>query len=117
MDSSPNTITLRRDERLRDSKRQATSMSLPLAIHHRLDLLADASADVNANRAELIAMLIAESDLNPDDVEKRVLAYRKMSVGDVVPDEKPELIRPKDAGNVVKLPVRRPGRPRTRDTG
>jgi len=111
------TIALRRDERLRDSKRQATSMSLPLAIHHRLDLLADAAGDVNASRAELIGMLIAEAEPEAENVEKRVLAYRKMSVGDIVPDVRRETVKPVTAGTVVKLPVRRPGRPRKRDVG
>lgn len=86
-------------------------MTLPLAVHHRLDLLADLAADVNASRAELIAMLISEAALDGPALEQRVLGYRKKTVGDVVPQQ---AVTPgeDDSENVIELPLRAPGRPR-----
>lgn len=110
-------VVLSRGERLRDSKRQSTSMTLPLAVHHRLDLLAEAAQDVDASRAEIIAMLIAQAPLDPDGLEHAVLRYRKLKVGDVLPEEEPELVEPAElgeAGNVISIARRGPGRPTKR---
>jgi len=110
-------ITLPLDERLRESRRQGTSMSLPLAVHHRLDVLADLAAMVNASRAEIIGMLIAETALDADDLEERIVAYRKMTVRDVVPRKAGEQRGEEDGDNVIALPVRQPGRPPNRVVG
>jgi hypothetical protein len=94
-------------------------MALPLAVHHRLDLLAEAAQDAGATRAEIIAMLIAEAPLDPDELERSVLRYRKLKVGDVIPDEKPEVSQVADqseTGNVVSISPRGPGRPGRRDS-
>lgn len=107
------TITLARDELLRDSKRQATSMSLPLAVHHRLDVLAHLAVAANATRAEIIGMLISEAKLDAVELEDSIVAYRKASVGDVVPSE-PRGVGEPDDDNVVTLPLRHAGRPVTR---
>jgi hypothetical protein len=107
-------VVLSRDERLRDSKRQATSMALPLAVHHRLDLLAEAAEDAGATRAEIVGMLIAGAGLDTDELELDVLRYRKLRVGDVLPKEQPEPGRyedREDAGNVISIARRGPGRP------
>ena len=97
-------INLSRAERLRDSVRQATSMSLPVAIQHRLDRLAESAKDVDATRAEIIGLLIANASLG-EDLELEVLRYRKLRVGDVIPlDEKA-------GSNVISLKRRTPGRP------
>lgn len=109
-------ILLRRDERLRDSVRQGTSMNLPLAVHHRLDLLTEAAEDVEPTRAELIGMLIAFAELEPERLEREVLRYRKLRVGDVVPAEPepaqpPEPVELEEFGNVVSIKKRGPGRP------
>jgi hypothetical protein len=105
----PEIVKLRRDERLRDSKFQATSMSLPLAIHRRLDLLAELMRDLNPSRADIIGMLIAEAELDEERLEERLFAYKKLKVDDVVPHTD-------DRGgeNVVAFPKRRPGRPKRR---
>jgi hypothetical protein len=81
-------------------------MSLPVALQHRLDLLADASKDVDATRAEIIGMLIADAGLDPEDLEQAILRYRKLKVADVIP--------PAETGgeeNVVSIRPRGPGRP------
>jgi hypothetical protein len=88
-------------------------MTLPQAIHRRLDLLAELAADVNASRAEIIAMLISEADLDGASLERRVIAYRKKTVGDVLPTAD-GLSDAEVAENVVTFPVRQPGRPRVR---
>jgi hypothetical protein len=103
-------ISLNLDEPLRDSPRRTTSMSLPIAVHHRLDVLAKLAASMNATRAEIIGMLVADCQADAGYLEQRILTYRKMLVSDVVPS--PDSHR--DEGNVVVLPLRRPGRPATR---
>jgi hypothetical protein len=100
-------IELPRAERLRDSRRQTTSMALPLAVHYRLDRLARLASDVTATRAEIVGMLIAEAGLDVDELEQRVLAYRKRTVGSVVPTDGTA----QDSDNVV-VPIARQGRPR-----
>jgi hypothetical protein len=106
-------VILSRGEKLRDSRRQGTSMSLPLAVYHRLDLLADAAEDVSATRAEIIGMLIAGAEIDPGALEQGILRYRKMRVGDVVPEEGAEAPTApiEDADNVVSIQRRAPGRP------
>ncbi len=89
-------------------------MSLPLAIHHRLDLIAEAARDVDATRAEIIAMLIAKAPLEAERLEAEILRYRKLLVGDVVPTPQPELseVEPsEEPDNVVSSAKRGPGRP------
>jgi hypothetical protein len=110
MSKAISTVTLSLDELLRDSKRQATSMALPLAVHHRLDVIAESAVAVSATRAEIIGMLIADTYLHPIELEQRIVAYRKKTVGDVVPSTSGE--HGAD-GNVVTLPVRHAGRPPT----
>jgi hypothetical protein len=109
MTKEHSTVTLALDELLRDSKRQATSMSLPFAVHHRLDVLAELAAAANATRAEVIGMLISEADLDAVGLEQAIVAYRKKTVGAVVPRKPGESGETK--GNVVTLPMRPPGRP------
>jgi hypothetical protein len=106
-------VVLSREERLRDSKRQSTSMSLPFAVHHRLDLLAEAAEDAGASRAEIVGMLIAGVPLDTDELEQGVLRYRKLKVGDVIPEEQPEPgeTEKPEADNVISIARRGPGRP------
>jgi hypothetical protein len=113
MNKKPETVTLTLDELLRDSKRQATSMSLPLAIHHRLDVLAERGLPAGATRADIIGMLIAQADLDQDSVVDGLVAYRKMTVREAVPEEsrRPAVGDTGDGADVIELPVRHPGRP------
>lgn len=111
------TVTLPLDERLRDSRSQATSMTLPLAIHHRLDVLAELATDLKASRAEIIGTLIAGAALNIEQLEEAVLKYRKMTVRDTLP-KTPDDPDPGQTGdNVITLPLRQPGRPPNRAAG
>jgi hypothetical protein len=111
-------VVLSSGERLRDSKRQPTSMSLPLAVHHRLDLLAEAGTDAGATRADVLGMLIAEADLDPETVERSILRYRKLKVGDVLPEqaERSEPTERPAEDNVISIERPGPGR-RRQDTG
>lgn len=106
------TVELNLNERLRDSRTQATSMTLPLAVHHKLELLAELAKDINASRADVIGALIAEADLD-DALEARILAYRKLTVRDVL---KPDELDRELGDNVISIETRGPGRPR-RDAG
>jgi hypothetical protein len=107
-------VMLNRGEHLSESRRQATSLSMPLAVHHRLDLLAGLATYAKASRAEIIGMLIADAELDSGKLERGILAYRKMRVGDVVPKGPGEGRDEVDDDNVVALPVRQPGRPPNR---
>jgi hypothetical protein len=112
-------VVLSSGERLRESKRQPTSMSLPLAVHHRLDLLAESGADVGATRADIVGMLIAQAALDPELVERAILRYRKLTVGDVIPDEPTTGREAHEAGtedNVISIERPGPGR-RRHETG
>lgn len=112
MASRDRIVELPLNQRLRESRRQATSMSLPLAIHHRLDRLATLADDVEATRAEIVGMLIAESSLEADELEAAMLRYRKLKVGDVLPiEEQLEHAHEEGADNVVSIRRRGPGRP------
>lgn len=106
-------ITIPLGQRLRDAPRQTTSMSLPLPVHYRLDELVHLAGDVNSNRAELIAMLIASAPLDSRVLEDHILAYRKSTVGEVIPDA---LIPAAEGGSVV-VPLHGPGRRRKQDAG
>lgn len=88
-------------------------MSLPVAISHRLDVLVEAAEDVNTTRAEIIGLLIAEADLDPEELERRILRYRKMTVGDVIPNLSEKLVETQalGEGNLIAFERRRPGRP------
>lgn len=92
-----------RSQRLSDSDTRATSMTMPLAVHERLDKIAGLTAGLKSSRGELVAMLIAETELDRDVLEDRLSAYRKKRVGEVHPDP---------GANVYDL--RTPGRPSQR---
>jgi hypothetical protein len=113
MRKKPKTVKITLDELLRDSKRQSTSMSMPLAVHHRLDVLAERGAPAGATRADIISMLIARANLDPDSIVDGLVAYRKMTVREVVPDiaREPAAGDTGDEADVIELPVRHPGRP------
>jgi hypothetical protein len=78
-----------------------------------LDLLAGLAVDVNASRAEIVARLISEADLDAATLERLVLAYRKKTVGDVLPATSGD----GNAENVISLAPRKPGRPPVRSSG
>lgn len=105
MSKKSKTVELNLDERLRDSRPQATSMNLPLPVHRKLELLADLATDIGASRADVIGTLIAEADLD-ESLEGRILAYKKLTVRDVLKPDEPL------ADNVVSIETRGPGRPR-----
>jgi hypothetical protein len=114
MKKPPRTVTLNLDESLDESPRQATSMALPLAVSHKLDVLAELAKAMNATRAEIISMLIVDAPEEAEALEQAILAYRKKSVRDVVPVRPGQ---PAEDENVVELPLRSPGRPSRRSAG
>jgi hypothetical protein len=112
MPKKPEIVELDLDEALFDSRKQATSMSLPLAIHYRLDVLADLAKRSGASRAEIIGMLISDADLDASELTQRIMVYRDKSVGEVVPVDSPESAEEREHANVVRFEKRTPGRPR-----
>lgn len=106
------TVRLSPAERLRDSEFQATSMSLPLAVHQRLTLLATAAEDVAPTRAEIVGMLIAKAELDADELESSLMAYRRKTVRDVLPSPTQGQGRGDRETDVVQIAKPRPGRPR-----
>lgn len=114
MAKKPEIVSLPRDARARDAGRQSTSMSLPLAIYRRLDMLAEAAEGVEASRADIVAMLIAFADLDGDRLERQIIDYRKLTVGQVLPDGPDEPDERDDEvaePNVISFAKRKPGRP------
>ncbi len=93
-------------QRVRESVRQTTSMSLPAPIHFRLDELVRLASDVNSSRAELIAMLIASAPLAANELEDRILAYRRLTAGEVMPN----LLAAETEDDTVVVPLHGPGR-------
>jgi hypothetical protein len=87
-------------------------MSLPLAVHQRLSLLVVAAEDVAPTRAEIIGMLIANAELDPDKLERSLIAYRRKTVADVLPTPKRGSGRGSAESDVVQIETPRPGRPR-----
>jgi predicted DNA-binding protein len=116
----PEIVELDLDQELFESRREATSMQLPLAVHHRLDVLAERAKKTAASRAEIIGMLIAEADFSASAIEARISHYRNLSVRDVIPgmSDLPQdeaLAEGAEAvpgrGNVFAFERRGPGRP------
>lgn len=81
-------------------------MSLPVAIQHRLDWLTESAKDLDATRAEIIGMLVAAAEFEPEELELAILRYRKLKVADVVPGNDVD-----EDTNVISIKRRGPGRP------
>jgi hypothetical protein len=107
-------IELHRDERVSDGQRQATSMHLPVAVHYRLDKLVNLAHGVNSSRAEIVAMLIASAPLDEDELERQIIAYRKLRVGDAIPSAFPPTV---DGEDSVVVPLHGPGRRKQQSAG
>lgn len=114
MKKPPKTVSLHLDESLDDSPRQATSMSLPVAVSYKLDFLAELAKTLRTSRGELISMLIDAAPEKAEDLERALLAYRRKTVRDALP-ARPD--RPSEDENVIDLPVRHPGRPSRKSAG
>jgi hypothetical protein len=104
--SGPKT-TLHLDDKIGDSPTRSTSMNLPVAVQRRLDEMADVADAVRPTRNELLAALVATTDLDEEALERLVLRYRRLRVRDVLPD----LDHQGTSGNDVVVPLRKPGRP------
>ncbi len=114
MKKPPKTVSLNLDELLADSPRQATSLSLPMAVSYKLDHLAELAKAANTSRGEIIAMLVDAAPEEGEDLERALLAYRRKSVRASLPAR---LDRPSEDDNVIDLPVRNPGRPSRKSAG
>lgn len=113
MAKKPEIVELNLDQDLFDSEKRPTSMSLPLAIHHRLDHLAELANRTGASRAEIIGMLVSEAPLDAAEIRRRIMDYRDRTVGDVVPDDPSQhAVEDGERGNIVRFEKRSPGRPR-----
>lgn len=103
------------DERLRDSPQFQTTLALPAAILHRLEELSSLAVATRATQSDLIGMLVAQADMNPDELEHHILEYRKKKVGDIFnPDAGTSQADVDLDLNIVKVPLRPPGRPSRR---
>lgn len=107
-------IEISLDSLLRDSPRQATSMSLPLALSYRLDAISELLGAVKPSRAEIIGMLIASARLDADELEDAYIAYRKLLIREVLPESEPTDHPVTDDDKVIHLHPRTPGRPVTK---
>jgi hypothetical protein len=105
--SGSNRTTLHLDDKIGDSPTRSTSMNLPIAVQRRLDEMADLADAVRPTRNELLAALVATTDLEEEALELLVLRYRRLRVRDVLPAGDHAGA---GEGDVV-VPLRRPGRP------
>lgn len=104
-------IELIPDQRIRETKAPATSVQLPLAVHRRLDVLAQLADNVAASRKEIIGMLIADADLDRETLQGKIVAYRGKTNAQVIPDVLEEPSTGGD-GKLLRFEKRGRGRPR-----
>jgi hypothetical protein len=98
-------ITLHLADSIIDCPSRGTSMNLPIAVLRRLDAMAQEARFVRTSRNELLAALIATTDLDRTALAATVNAYRELRIGEVLPGEG-------EAGeDSVVVPIRKPGRP------
>jgi hypothetical protein len=105
MAPNPGHITLHLADSIIDCPSRGTSMNLPIAVLRRLDAMAEEARLVRTSRNELLAALIATTELDRAALEKVVSGYRRLLIGEVLPD------KGVDAGDSVVVPMRKPGRP------
>jgi len=98
--------TLHLDDKIGDSPVRSTSMNLPIAVQRRLDEMADLADAARPTRNELLAALVATTEMDEEALELLVLRYRRMRVRDVLPERDRG-----DGGRDVVVPLRKPGRP------
>ena len=81
---------------LRTQAIRPTSLSLPLSVDAKLTGLIEGVVAVGAGyvpRKEMVAMIIALTDLGPEDLLERLHRYRTMTVGELSP---PPITAPPD---------------------
>ena len=100
-------VRLHFQDSILDCPTRGTSMNLPVAALRRLDKMAGLARYVRPTRNEMLAALIATAELDPAWLEERVNAYRRMTIGEVLPESD------RASGNDVVVPLRKPGRPGT----
>lgn len=80
-------VEINLNDRVATSEGYVTCYRLPLPVSHRLDQLVGEVA-IRTSRAELIAALITDTDVSDaETLERGVMQYRKMTVGDLFSDE------------------------------
>jgi hypothetical protein len=102
-------LSVSSDDLVENAPRQSTSMSLPLPVVNRLDLIAERARKARPTRAEIIAALIAAAPLDADELVRLMMDYRDKTVGEVLASEAAGT----DEAKVVTLLPRAPGRPRS----
>jgi hypothetical protein len=105
MPRTPGHITLHLADSIIDCPTRGTSMNVPIAVLRRLDAMAEEARLVRTSRNELLAALIATTELDRAALEEMVSAYRRLRIGDVLPGEGA------DSADSVVVPMRKPGRP------
>jgi hypothetical protein len=106
MTSDSDGVRLHFQDSILDCPSRGTSMNLPVAALRRLDAMAGLARFVRPTRNEMLAALIATAEMDPEWLEEQVNAYRRMTIGDVLPARD----RAADHDDVV-VPIRKPGRP------
>lgn len=106
------TMSLNLADRIGSSPTRSTSMNLPVAVQRRLDGMIGLADAVKPTRNELLAALVATTELDEVAIEEMVMRYRRMRVADVLPARD----HAGDERDVV-VPLRRPGRPSTKGGG
>jgi hypothetical protein len=87
MTQPPKQVHLNPKELVSESEGKATSMSLPHALHHRLDRLAELAKPARTSRGEIIAMLIADAPEDRKTLVQMLLDYRDLTIEEVLAQE------------------------------
>jgi hypothetical protein len=104
--TDPDGVRLHVHDSILDCPAKGTSMNLPIAVIRRLDEMARVARRSRPTRNELLAMLIATTELDERKLRARIEDYREMTIGEVLPTEDGAA-----AGGDVIVPLRKPGRP------
>jgi hypothetical protein len=92
------------DKVARSRDKKAAAITWPRAVDRRLDQLQAVANDAGdrTTRAELAAAIISDAEADPERLRALLTAYRKMTNAEVLLDAGA-------VGDVVQLPVHRPG--------
>jgi hypothetical protein len=103
MTNPPKNVTLHPADSIIDCPTRGTSMNLPIAALQRLDAMATEARTSRTSRNELLAALIALTEVDAASLKRLVDDYRELRIADVLPDT--------PSSDSVVVPIRQQGRP------
>jgi hypothetical protein len=85
-------MSIKRDDRLRDSHEDQIGVSIPRSLNARLDALVDVAneAGENTSRKEIVAVLILGAPTTGDALLREIKRYRTAAVADAIVEGRDE---------------------------